>query len=80
MGEFIHTLREKSLDEWMKQFTVKPVTLAHALSAAHIFRRQASKGRADPIIAAQAVEGGYQMVTTNRQDFERVPGLNLVDL
>ncbi len=36
-----------------------------------------SKGSIDPLLAAQCLDGDFTMVTTNRQDFERVPELRI---
>ncbi len=62
----------------LKKFTLKPVYEAHAMTAARLY--QYSKGTIDPLLAAQCVDGDYILVTTNRKDFERVPGLRIVQL
>jgi len=63
------------IESLLEKFTRKSVFHAHAMSAARLFRF--SKGAIDPILAAQCLEGGYTLVTTNVQDFERVPGLKI---
>lgn len=66
------------LDELLEKFTRKSVFEAQAMAAAKVHRY--SRGAIDPILAAQCVDGGFTLVTTNRQDFERVPGIKLYDL
>ena len=66
------------LNELLDKFTRKSVFEAHALAAARVHRF--SRGAIDPILAAQCVDGGFTLVTTNRQDFERVPDIKLYDL
>lgn len=68
----------RELDNLLYGFTLKPVHTAHAMTGAKLFRQ--SKGFNDPILAAQCVDGGFVMVTKNRKDFERVPGIKLADL
>jgi predicted nucleic acid-binding protein len=63
------------LDTWLSTFTLKPVHEAHAMMAAKLHRY--SKGSIDPLLAAQCLDGDFTMVTTNRQDFERVPELRI---
>lgn len=62
----------------LEKFTLKPVHEAQAMAAARIYHY--SKGKLDPLLAAQCVDGGFIMVTTNRRDFERAPGLRLATL
>lgn len=66
------------INEMLTVFTLKPVYEAHAMAAAKLHRY--SKGAIDPLLAAQCLDGNYTMVTTNREDFKRVPGLRLFDL
>lgn len=68
----------QQLDIALSRFSIKPVHEAHAMLAAKCFH--SSKGKIDPILAAQCLDGGFMLVTTNRQDFERVPGIKLYDL
>lgn len=68
------------IGELTDRMTAKPITRAHGLKAAELFRKGYTRGAVDPLIAAQCLEGGFHLVTTNRQDFERVPGLQLVEL
>lgn len=68
------------LDAMLADFTLKPVHAAQAMAGARVFREKQSKGAIDPILAAQCVDGGYWMVTANRGDFERVPGIKLAEL
>lgn len=63
----------------LAEFTLKPVHEAPAMMASRI-HGLFSKGRIDPILAAQCVDGGYLMVTTNTQDFSRVPGIRMAML
>lgn len=68
----------KAISIVLDGFALKPVHEAHAMAAAKLY--QHSKGKLDPLLAAQCVDGGFIMVTTNRRDFERVPGLRLATL
>lgn len=68
----------RTIDMLLERFTLKAVFEAHAMAAAKLYRY--SKGQIDPILAAQCVEGGFTLVTANRKDFERVPGLRLARL
>ena len=79
-----HTSKRKSqfqnIEQLLDYFTVKPVTEAHAMEAAKIFRNKASKGAIDPILAAQCIEGRFRMVTLNVKDFEDVDGIKFAPL
>ncbi len=66
------------LDKLLKEFTVKAVTNSHAMHAAKLFRY--SKGFGDPLIGAQCIEGSFVLVTTNDQDFDRMPNIRLATL
>ena len=62
----------------LAEFTLKPVHEGAAMAGARLHRF--SSGAIDPILAAQCVEGGFTMVTDNKRDFERVPGIRLARL
>lgn len=65
----------KELNAALEDFTLKPVHEAQAINAARFYYD--SKGDIDPILAAQCVDGGFTLVTTNPKDFERVPGIRM---
>ena len=61
---------------------IYPVTEATAEIVARVGAEQAAKGInlpfADLIIGACAMELGYAIGTTNARDFNRIPGLNVI--
>ncbi len=54
------------------------VARLHAELYALIVKQGHSVGAHDLIIAATALSHGHSVVTANRQEFERVPGLNVL--
>lgn len=68
----------RALDLLLAGFTLKPVHEAVAMHAAKVHRFSA--GAIDPILAAQSIDGGCIMVTTNEKHFVRVPGIRLAKL
>lgn len=67
--------QERIIKTLSEKFTHKSVTYAHAMRASNAFRY--SDGDIDPLIAAQAIDGDYTLVTLNRKHFERIPGIRL---
>lgn len=67
--------QEQAIEALLHKFTRKAVTNAHALAGAKAYHYSA--GDVDPILAAQAVDGNFVMVTVNLKHFRRVPGLKL---
>ncbi len=63
---------------------VLPFTEHEAEEAARLFsalRRAGQRiGERDLLIAATAIANGHSLITLNRSEFERVPGLTLLDL
>lgn len=76
--------RRQFLDELKAQVPIQPVTDATAEIIARIGARQAAQGinlpLADLIIAATAVELGYAVATRNLRDFNRIPGLQVLQV
>lgn len=76
--------RRQFLDELKAQVPVHPVTEATAEIIARIGGEQAAKGinlpLGDLIIGACALELGYAIGTSNVRDFNRIPGLTILQL
>jgi predicted nucleic acid-binding protein len=76
--------RRKFLDELKAHVPVHAVTEATAEIIARIGGEQGAKGinvpLADLIIGACALELGYALATNNVRDFNRIPGLTVVQL
>ncbi|MGA2722521.1 MAG: PIN domain-containing protein [Bryobacteraceae bacterium] len=74
--------RRQFLDELRAHVPVHPITEATAEIIAWIGAEQAAKGinlpLADLIIGACALELGYAVGTGNVRDFNRIPGLNVI--
>lgn len=76
---------EAALDDVMSSLGLTPLSFdaedaAHAGDIrAHLERRGQPIGWYDYLIAAQARRRGAVLVTANRQEFERVPGLVVTD-
>ena len=68
----------KELELLLEKFSRKSVFNSHAVMAARLF--QYSKGAIDPILAAQCIDGEYTLVTSNVEDFKRVPKLKIAEL
>lgn len=75
--------RIETINGILVALAVLPFTLATAKVHAKILADMTAQGIAigahDLIIAATAIEHGHNVVTTNRRDFERVPGLEVID-
>jgi tRNA(fMet)-specific endonuclease VapC len=80
----IRERRRLFLDELKATVPVYPVTEAAAEIIARVGGEQAAKGvilpLGDLIIGACALELGYAIGTSNARDFNRIPGLNIVEL
>lgn len=76
--------RAAFIDRLLAEVPVLPFTLAtahhHARLWAELTRRGTLMGPHDLLIAATAVEAGYDIATLNRREFERVPGLALASV
>lgn len=76
--------RRKFLDELKATVPIYPVTEITAEIVAQIGGDQAAKGinlpLGDLIIGACALELGYAIGTSNARDFNRIPGLNIIQL
>lgn len=76
--------RRQFLDELKAQVPVHPVTEATAEIIARIGGDQAARGinlpLGDLIIGACALELGYVIGTNNVRDFNRIPGLTILQL
>ena len=80
----IRERRRAFLDDLKETVPIYPVTAATAEIMARIGGEQASKGinlpLGDLIIGACALELGYAVGTSNFRDFNRIPGLRLLQL
>jgi predicted nucleic acid-binding protein len=80
--ENLRDRRRAFLDELKATVPVHPVTAATGEIIARIGGELAAQGinlpLADLIIGASAVELGYAVATSNRRDFNRIPGLRVV--
>ena len=76
--------RRQFLDELKAQVPVHPVTETTAEIIARVGGEQAAKGinlpLGDLIIGACALELGYAIGTSNVRDFNRIPGLTILQL
>ncbi len=76
--------RRRFLDEIKSQIPIHPVTDATAEIIAQIGGEQAAKGinlpLGDLVIGACALELGYAIGTGNVRDFNRIPGLKIIQL
>ena len=76
--------RRRFLDELKAAIPVHPFTASTAEIAARIGGEQAALGinlpLADLLIGSSALELGYAVVTNNRRDFERIPGLTIIPI
>jgi predicted nucleic acid-binding protein len=75
-------MRRQFLDEMKTHVPVHPVTESTAEIIGRIGAEQAAQGvtlpLADLIIGACALELGYAVGTSNIRDFNRIPGLNII--
>ncbi len=76
--------RRRFLDELKATVPIYPVTESTAEIVARIGGEQAAKGinlpLGDLLIGACALELGYSVGTSNVRDFNRIPGLNVIQL
>ena len=77
-------MRRQFLDELKAHVPIQPVTESTAEIIGRIGAGEAAKGTtlplADLIIGACALELGYAVATINMRDFNRMPGLSIVQL
>jgi len=76
--------RESFLNELLADLTVYPYTKETAMLAGKIDGEQQSRGVVIPfgdlLIGATALSLGYKVLTGNPRDFQRIPGLSVVQL
>lgn len=76
--------RRRFVDGLIAQVPIHPITERTAEIIARVDADQAARGinlpLADLIIGATAIELGYAVATRNLRDFNRIPGLRLVQL
>jgi predicted nucleic acid-binding protein len=76
--------RESFVNELLADLTVYPFTKETAILAGKIAGEQQSRGVVIPfgdlLIGATALSLGYQVLTGNPRDFQRIPGLSVVQL
>lgn len=78
------TKRQRFIEELQTAMPVHPVTVALALRAGKIDGENQARGvrlaLPDLLIGVTALELGYSVGTANLRDFQRVPGLSVVQL
>lgn len=78
------TKRQKFIEELQTAMPIHPVTVALALRAGKIDGENQARGvrvaLPDLLIGVTALELGYSVGTANLRDFQRVPGLSVVQL
>ena len=76
--------RESFLNELLADLTVYPYTKETAMLAGKLDGEQQSQGVVIPfgdlLIGATALSLGYQVLTGNLRDFQRIPGLSVLQL
>jgi predicted nucleic acid-binding protein len=76
--------RETFINELLADLTVYPYTKETALVAGKIDGEQQSRGVvipfADLLIGTTALVLGFQVATNNLRDFQRIPGLSVIQL
>ena len=76
--------REAFISELLSDLTVYPYTKETALVAGKLDGEQQGRGVvipfADLLIGATALSLGFQVLTVNLRDFQRIPGLSVVQL
>ena len=76
--------RQKFLEELQTAMPIHPVTVSLALRAGKIDGENQARGvrlaLPDLLIGVTALELGYSVGTANLRDFERIPGLPVVQL
>ncbi len=80
----IRARRRLFLDELKATVPIYPVTEATAEIIARVGGEQAAKGITVPLgdlmIGACALELGYSIGTSNARDFQRIPGLSVIQI
>lgn len=80
----VRTRRENFINELLAAVVVHPFTRETALVAGKLDGEQQRAGViipfADLLIGATALSLGYSVVTVNPRHFQRIPGLNIVQL
>jgi|SRR5215469_7425100 len=78
----IRQRRESFIHELLADLTVYPYTKETALLAGKLDGEQQSRGVVIPfgdlLIGATALALGFQLLTANLRDFQRIPGLSVV--
>ena len=78
----IRQRRESFLNELLTDLTVYPYTKETALLAGKIDREQRSRGVVIPfgdlLMGATALSLGFKVLTGNLRDFQRIPGLTVM--
>ena len=78
----IRQRRESFLNELLTDLTIYPYTKETALLAGKIDGEQQSRGVVIPfgdlLIGATALSLGFKVLTVNLRDFERIPGLTVM--
>ncbi len=76
--------RHKFIEELQTAMPIHPVTVSVALRAGKIDGENQARGvqvaLPDLLIGVTALELGYKVATANLRDFQRVPGLTVVQL
>jgi predicted nucleic acid-binding protein len=76
--------RREYIEELISLVPVHPVTNRTAWLVGQIEGQEAAKGNVLPfndlMIAASAIEQGYAVLTGNVRHFQKIPGLNIVQL
>ena len=76
--------REAFINELLSDLTVYPYTKETALVAGQLDGEQQGRGVVIPfgdlLIGATALSLGFQVLTVNLRDFQRIPGLSVVQL
>jgi predicted nucleic acid-binding protein len=76
--------REAFINELLTDLAVYPYTKETALLAGKLDGEQQSRGVVIPfgdlLIGATALVLGYRILTTNRRDFQSIPGLSVLSL
>lgn len=80
----IRSRRTRFVESLLEDFTMVPFGLAEAREHARVWADLESRGQLigerDLQIAATALVGSHTVATLNRGEFERVPGLALIDV
>jgi tRNA(fMet)-specific endonuclease VapC len=80
----IRLRRESFVNELLADLTVYPYTKETALLAGKVDGEQRSKGVVIPLgdllIGATALSLGYKVLTGNLRDFQRIPGLSVMQI